>query len=74
MHLVTEPLLWIVAAIFTAGGILATLRLAVAQMRKDINALGATVRRDRWNNMLADMVTTESREDRQRLADLMRQQ
>lgn len=74
MHLASEPLLWLVAAIFTAGGILAKMRSDLAQNRKDINALGAIVRRDRWNKMLADMVTTESREDRQRLADLMRQQ
>ena len=42
--------------------------------RKDTNALGKVVRRDRWNNMLAQMVIIEKREDRQRLADLLREQ
>lgn len=69
-----EVLVPIITVIFGAGGILAALRSKVDQSRKDINAIGMNTRRERWNKMLWEMVVTEKREDRQRLADLMREQ
>lgn len=63
------PAIWVVGAIFGAGGAWAIF----ARMQRDVNALGRVVRRDRWNHMLADMVIHEKREDRQRIADLMRE-
>lgn len=62
--------IWLVSTIFAAGGAWVAFR----QVRKDVNGIGKIQRRDRWNNMLGLMVITERREDRQRLADLMREQ
>lgn len=56
--------------VFGAGGAWAIFM----RMRKDVNGIGAVQRRDRWNLILALMVIHEKREDRQRLADLLRQQ
>lgn len=69
------PLTWqfiwsLVGAIFYAGITYAV----ILQLRKDVNGIGRVMRRDRWNHMLAEMVRLEDREDRQRLADLMREQ
>jgi hypothetical protein len=61
---------WLVATIFAAGIAFAALR----QLRKDVNGIGRVMRRDRWNHMLAEMVRLDNRDDRQRLADLMREQ
>ena len=61
---------WVIGVIFGAGGAWAIF----LRVRKDVNAIGAVQRRDRWNLMLALMVIHERREDRQRLADLLRQQ
>jgi hypothetical protein len=61
---------WLVGAIFYAGITYAV----ILQLRKDVNGIGRVMRRDRWNHMLAEMVQLEDREDRQRLADLMREQ
>jgi hypothetical protein len=60
----------VIGLIFGAGGAWAVFQ----RMRKDLNGIGAVQRRDRWNSMLALMVIHEKREDRQRLADLLRQQ
>lgn len=59
-----------IGLIFGAGGAWAVF----LRVRKDLNAIGAVQRRDRWNSMLAQMVILGKREDRQRMADLMRQQ
>jgi hypothetical protein len=69
-HFAQGLVVWIIGAIFGAGGAWAVFQ----RMRKDVNGIGAVQRRDRWNSMLATMVVTEEREDRQRWADLMRQQ
>jgi hypothetical protein len=62
--------IWLLAGvIFGAGGAWAVF----LRGRKDLNALGKIQRRDRWNLMLALMVTVEKREDRQRIVDLMRE-
>jgi hypothetical protein len=61
---------WLVGGIFYAGITYAV----ILQLRKDVNGIGRVMRRDRWNHMLAEMVQLEDREDRQRLADLMREQ
>lgn len=61
--------IWLVGVIFGAGITLAVVR----QMRKDVNGIGKIQRRDRWNTMLARMVITEIREDRQVIADLLRE-
>ncbi|MGH9716392.1 MAG: hypothetical protein ACRD4R_06665 [Candidatus Acidiferrales bacterium] len=63
------PAIWAIGAIFGAGGAWAVF----SRMQKDLNGLGRAVRRDRWNRMLADMVTTEKREDRERLAAMLRE-
>jgi hypothetical protein len=60
--------IWLAGAIFGAGGAWA----AFLRMKKDVNALGRIVRRDRWNLVLALMVMSDAREDRERLAELMR--
>lgn len=60
----------LVLAIFGAGSLWGSF----LRMRKDMNGIGRVMRRDRWNHMLAEMVRLENREDRQRLADLMREQ
>lgn len=65
----TYLILWLAGAIFGAGGAWA----AFVRMKKDVNALGRIVRRDRWNLVLALMVTSDSRENRERLAELMRE-
>lgn len=65
-----QAAIFILGLSFGAGG---AVYMARAN-RKDTNALGKVVRRDRWNNMLAQMVIIEKREDRQRLADLLREQ
>lgn len=65
---------WALGLVFSAGSLIAGMRLGQAQARKDINAIGKIQRHDRWNLMLAMMVVTEKREDRQRFADLMREQ
>lgn len=69
-----QILVALVSGIFGAGVALGVSRTRDAGTRKDVNALGKIQRRDRWNHMLWDMVVTERREDRQRLADLMREQ
>jgi len=69
-HIPEQLIIWVVGVVFGAGGAWAMVR----QTRKDVNAIGAIMRRDRWNLLIALMVTLEKREDRQRLADLMRQQ
>lgn len=69
-----QILLAAVSAIFGGGVALGFSRARDAGTRKDLNAVGKIQRRDRWNLMLALMVTTEKRADRQRLADLMREQ
>lgn len=61
--------IWLVGVIFGAGITLAMVR----QMRRDVNGIGKIQRRDRWNTMLARMVITEIREDRQVIADLLRE-
>lgn len=61
---------WATGMVFGAGGAWAIF----LRMRKDLNGIGAVQRRDRWNLILALMVIHEKREDRQRLADLLRQQ
>lgn len=63
-----------VGAIFGAGTVWGISRAHEAATRRDVNAIGGIVRRDRWNMMIALMVILERREDRQRLADLLRQQ
>ena len=73
-QLIVQMLIAAVSAIFGAGVAWGMMRTQAAAMRKDVNALGAIVRRDRWNLMMALFVTLEKRDDRQRLADLMRQQ
>jgi len=55
--------------IFGAGGAWAIFK----RVRKDVNGIGKIQRRDRWNRMLADMVTLEKREDRELLARMMRE-
>lgn len=71
---IAKVAIWLIGLIFGAAVALTTMRLTIAQAKKDVNAIGAIVRRDRWNLLLALMVITEEREGRQRLADLMRQQ
>jgi hypothetical protein len=66
----SKLVIWIVSMIFGAGAAWG----AFKTLRKDVNAIGQIQRRDRWNLMIAMLVITEKREDRQRLADLMRQQ
>lgn len=65
-----QILTWLVSAIFGAGVAWG----AFSRMRKDVNGIGAATRRNHWNTLIALMVITEKREDRQRLADLLRQQ
>ncbi|MGH9685303.1 MAG: hypothetical protein ACRD4S_17035 [Candidatus Acidiferrales bacterium] len=69
-----QILVAVASAIFGAGVAWGAMRAQGAAVRKDVNALGAIVRRDRWNLMMSLFVILEKREDRQRLADLMRQQ
>ena len=64
----------IVSAIFGAGVAWGIVRSQGAQDRRDLNAIGATMRRYHHNMLIALMVITQDREDRQRLADLLRQQ
>jgi hypothetical protein len=64
------PVIWLVGVVFGAGSAWALF----VRTRKDVNALGRVVRRDRWNHMLAEMAATDSREDRRLLADMMREQ
>lgn len=59
---------WLAGAIFGAGGAWAVF----SRMQKDVNALGRGFRRDRSNLMLSLMVISDRREDREQLADLMR--
>ena len=69
-----EVLVLIITVIFGAGVTVAVLRSGLAQARKDINAIGMSVRRNNLNLMIALFVIMDSRDDRQRLADLLRQQ
>lgn len=74
-----ELLVLLITVIFFAGigwGALLRLQRDVKSKaeRSDLNNIGAILRRDRWNMMIALMLVIDSREDRQRLADLMRQQ
>jgi hypothetical protein len=66
----SQILIWLVGVIFGAGAAWGTF----ARMRKDMNGIGAATRRNNWNTLIALMVITEKREDRQCLADLLRQQ
>lgn len=60
---------WLLAGlIFGAGGAWA----AFLRQRKDVNSLGRGYRRDRWNFMLAMMTMTDKREDRELLANFLR--
>jgi hypothetical protein len=74
-----ELLVFLTTVIFFAGvgwGALLRLQRDVKSKaeRSDLNNIGAMLRRDRWNIMIALMLVTDSRDDRQRLADLLRQQ
>jgi len=66
----TSALIWIVGLIFVAGSLFANLKT----LRKDVNGIGNSVRRQQWNLLIALLVITDSRDDRQRIADLLRQQ
>jgi hypothetical protein len=59
---------WIITLIFAAGGAWAMFR----QTRKDLNGIGARTRRFEKNLLLALMVTTEKREDRELLARFLK--
>jgi hypothetical protein len=73
-QLPSQVLVWMVGVIFGAGAWSMKNEMSIRQMRKDLNGIGANVRRTNWNLLVALMVITEKREDRQRLADLLRQQ
>jgi hypothetical protein len=61
--------IWLAAGlIFGAGGAWAIFE----RTRKDVNALGKTVQRDRWNEALAHMVLLDRREDREAYASMRR--
>ncbi|HWC97239.1 MAG TPA: hypothetical protein VG456_10825 [Candidatus Sulfopaludibacter sp.] len=67
-------LMGVAAGLFSAGRVYASILQNREKDHRDLNAIGATVRRDRWNLLIALMVISDHREDRQRLADLLRQQ
>jgi hypothetical protein len=65
----SQLITWCIGLIFGAGGAWAMFR----QTRKDLNGIGARTRRFERNLLLYLMVTTEKREDRDKLAQFLKE-
>lgn len=60
---------WLLAGLIFGAGVAWAKFL---RLHRDLNGLGRGYRRDRWNFMLAVMAMTEKREDRELLANFLR--
>lgn len=71
-HLLT----WIVGVIFAAGGawvLLKQVRKQADETRRELNGLGASMRKKERNMLLALMVICEKKEDRVLLANYLKE-